>query len=77
MRDIGGENNSLPLIMKIFSAFMCIGAVLTVLLVPETKGRALEELNGELADDDDNNQELKRQSFFKQYLLVNYFRKIE
>lgn len=44
MKDIGGKDSSVPLIIKIFSGFMLAGLLLTFLL-PETKGKSLEELS--------------------------------
>lgn len=40
------------MIIQIFSAFMLLGLVVSFLL-PETKGKTLEQLNGEAIDDDD------------------------
>ena len=49
MKDLNGKNKGLPIILIIFSGFMFIGFILTFLL-PETKGKTLEELNGENGD---------------------------
>ncbi|RKP39013.1 phosphate transporter [Dimargaris cristalligena] len=46
LKDIGGKNAFVPHIIKILSAFMLVGLVFTFLL-PETKGRTLEEITGE------------------------------
>lgn len=50
LKDLGGKNKGIPLIIKIFSAFMLIGLIFTFLL-PETKGKTLEQLNGEAFDE--------------------------
>jgi PHS family inorganic phosphate transporter-like MFS transporter len=46
LKDVGGKNKGVPLIIQIFSGFMLAGLVFTFLL-PETKGKTLEELCGE------------------------------
>ena len=49
MKDYGGEKGSshfVPYLFGIFAIFMAVGFVFTV-LVPETKGKSLEELCGE------------------------------
>jgi PHS family inorganic phosphate transporter-like MFS transporter len=43
IKDVGGKNAKIPLILQIFSAFMFIGLLFTLLL-PETKGKTLEEI---------------------------------
>jgi PHS family inorganic phosphate transporter-like MFS transporter len=43
IKDIGGKNAKIPLILQIFSVFMFIGLLFTLLL-PETKGKSLEEI---------------------------------
>lgn len=52
LKDLNGVKNSgIPMIIDIFSGFMLIGLLLTFLL-PETKGKSLEELSGEDDYDD-------------------------
>ncbi|KAJ1657246.1 hypothetical protein IWQ61_003316 [Dispira simplex] len=46
LKDIGGKEAFVPHIIKIFALFMFIGLLFTFLL-PETKGRSLEEITGE------------------------------
>ncbi|KAJ1968652.1 hypothetical protein IWQ62_001114 [Dispira parvispora] len=46
LKDIGGKQAFVPHIIKIFALFMFIGLAFTFLL-PETKGRTLEEITGE------------------------------
>ncbi|CAF0875134.1 unnamed protein product [Brachionus calyciflorus] len=54
MRDIGGRNQSIPLILIIFSFIMFIGFMFTFLL-PETKGKSLEELSDEFTSNNNSN----------------------
>jgi PHS family inorganic phosphate transporter-like MFS transporter len=49
LRNIGGTNKWLNHIMEIFAAFMFTG-IFSTLLLPETKGRSLEELSNEDQD---------------------------
>jgi PHS family inorganic phosphate transporter-like MFS transporter len=44
LRDIGGKNAQIPTLMGIFAGFMLIGLLFTF-LIPEPKGRSLEELS--------------------------------
>lgn len=56
------------MIIQIFSAFMLIGLFVTV-LVPETKGKTLEQLNGE--DEEAaklDEEEYKKKSLIKKLL---------
>jgi PHS family inorganic phosphate transporter-like MFS transporter len=53
IKDIGGKNASIPHIIQIFSGFMFIGLLFTFLL-PETKGKSLEELSGDMDMDEMN-----------------------
>ena len=46
LKDRGGSDHSLPLVLQIFFGFMVAGFLFTFLL-PETKGKTLEELSGE------------------------------
>ena len=46
MVDVGGPNAFMPYLLGIFAVFMFIGLVATA-LVPETKGKTLEDLSGE------------------------------
>jgi len=46
LKDIGGKNEFVPQLLLIFSAWMFIG-LLSSLLIPETKGLSLEELSNE------------------------------
>ena len=55
MKDIGGKNAGIPIIIEIFSGFMFVGLLATFLL-PETKGKTLEELSGDHDNDDDDDQ---------------------
>ena len=50
LKDIGGTNKFVPHILEIFALFMLTG-IFSTLLLPETKGRTLEELSGEDQDD--------------------------
>ncbi|KAG8897196.1 Inorganic phosphate transporter pho84 [Tulasnella sp. 417] len=52
LKDIGGKNAWINHILEIFALFMLTGLFATF-LVPETKGRTLEELNGEEDIEDD------------------------
>ena len=46
LKDIGGPNKSVKHILQIFALFMLTG-VFSTMLVPETKGRTLEDLSNE------------------------------
>jgi len=46
LKDIGGSNKWLNHLLQIFAAFMFTG-IFSSLLIPETKGRSLEELSNE------------------------------
>jgi len=46
MRDIGGTNKFVKHILQIFAFFMLTG-IFSTLLIPETKGRSLEDLSNE------------------------------
>jgi len=46
MKDIGGPNMFMDKLLIIFAAFMLIGFAVTF-LIPETKGKSLEEINDE------------------------------
>ena len=46
LKDIGGKNAQVPTLLIIFSGFMVIGLIFTFLL-PETKGKSLEELSND------------------------------
>jgi PHS family inorganic phosphate transporter-like MFS transporter len=46
LKDIGGTNQFIPHILEIFALFMLTG-IFSTLLIPETKGRSLEEISGE------------------------------
>ena len=75
MKDLNGTNNGIPIILQIFSAFMLIGFLFTFLL-PETKGKTLEELSQNhesvvIVADSDNSFSLK--IIFRKFL--NFFRK--
>ena len=50
LKDAGGKGAGIPLIICIFSGFMLAGLLFTFLL-PETKGKTLEELSGEDYDE--------------------------
>jgi PHS family inorganic phosphate transporter-like MFS transporter len=52
LRNIGGTNHWINHILEIFAFFMLTG-VFSTLLLPETKGKTLEELNGEEDNEDD------------------------
>ncbi|KAG8937788.1 Inorganic phosphate transporter pho84, partial [Tulasnella sp. 408] len=52
LKDIGGKNAWINHILEIFALFMLTG-IFSTFLVPETKGRTLEELNGEEDIEDD------------------------
>ncbi|RNA12887.1 MFS PHS inorganic phosphate transporter [Brachionus plicatilis] len=56
MRDIGGKNNMIPLILILFSIFMFIGFIFTFLL-PETKRISLEELSESFHSSDQTQQD--------------------
>ena len=49
LKDIGGKNNFVKHILEIFALFMLTG-VFSTLLLPETKGRTLEDLSNENQD---------------------------
>ncbi|KAG0290722.1 Inorganic phosphate transporter pho84 [Linnemannia gamsii] len=51
LKDRGGHNAFLPQLLQIFALFMLVGFGVTF-LIPETKGRTLEELSNE--DDEEN-----------------------
>ncbi|KAF9199902.1 Inorganic phosphate transporter pho84, partial [Haplosporangium sp. Z 27] len=46
LKDRGGNNHGIPTLLKIFALFMLIGLLVTF-LIPETKGKTLEELSNE------------------------------
>ncbi|KAF8985106.1 Inorganic phosphate transporter pho84 [Entomortierella lignicola] len=46
LKDRGGNNHGIPTLLKIFALFMFIGLLVTF-LIPETKGKTLEELSNE------------------------------
>jgi len=46
MKDIGGKNHFVQHILEIFAFFMLTG-IFSTLLLPETKGKSLEELSNE------------------------------
>ncbi|GAA5875934.1 hypothetical protein JCM8547_008352 [Rhodosporidiobolus lusitaniae] len=46
LKDRGGKNAFVPRVMEIFALFMLTG-IFSTLLLPETKGKTLEELSGE------------------------------
>jgi len=49
LRDIGGTNAFVKHILEIFALFMLTG-IFSTMLIPETKGKTLEELSGEDQD---------------------------
>ncbi|GAA5939321.1 phosphate transporter PHO84 [Sporobolomyces koalae] len=49
LKDRGGKNAFVPHILQIFALFMLTG-IFSTLLIPETKGKSLEELSGEDQD---------------------------
>jgi len=49
LKDIGGTNKFVPHILEIFALFMLTG-IFSTLLLPETKGKTLEELSNEDQD---------------------------
>ncbi|KAF9295607.1 Inorganic phosphate transporter pho84 [Mortierella antarctica] len=57
LKDVGGLNAGIPTLLQIFALFMFIGLLFTY-LVPETKGKTLEELCGE---EDYAARQMKRQ----------------
>ena len=63
IKDIGGKNAQIPLLLIIFSVFMLIGLIFTFLL-PETKGKSLEELSN-----DENSIEFSRKE--KSFAIEN------
>jgi MFS transporter, PHS family, inorganic phosphate transporter len=46
LKDIGGKNAQVPTLLIIFSVFMVVGLIFTFLL-PETKGKTLEQLSND------------------------------
>ncbi|KAG8956986.1 Inorganic phosphate transporter pho84, partial [Tulasnella sp. 408] len=50
-KDIGGRNKSVDHILEVLALFMLTGVASTY-LIPETKGRSLESLSGEVEDQD-------------------------
>ncbi|KAG0268956.1 Inorganic phosphate transporter pho84 [Linnemannia exigua] len=60
LKDRGGEKNAgIPMLLQIFALFMFIGLLFTY-LVPETRGKTLEELCG---DEDYTSRQLERERF--------------
>ncbi|KFH71604.1 MFS transporter, PHS family, inorganic phosphate transporter [Podila verticillata NRRL 6337] len=57
LKDKGGPNAGIPMLLQVFALFMFIGLLFTY-LVPETKGKTLEELSGE---DDYASRQMQRQ----------------
>jgi PHS family inorganic phosphate transporter-like MFS transporter len=47
LKDIGGPNAWINHLLQIFAFFMLTG-IFSSFLIPETKGKSLEELSGEL-----------------------------
>ncbi|KAF9934724.1 Inorganic phosphate transporter pho84 [Linnemannia zychae] len=56
LKDRGGHNAFLPQLLQIFALFMFVGLVVTF-LIPETKGKTLEELSNEVNDEYDSHHE--------------------
>ncbi|KAF8933298.1 Inorganic phosphate transporter pho84 [Haplosporangium gracile] len=65
LKDKGGKNAGIPQLLQIFALFMFIGLLFTY-LVPETKGKTLEELCG---DEDYASRQLDRERY-RQNALV-------
>ncbi|KAF9283672.1 Inorganic phosphate transporter pho84 [Linnemannia elongata] len=59
LKDKGGKNAGIPQLLQIFALFMFIGLLFTY-LVPETKGKTLEELCG---DEDYTSRQLDRERY--------------
>ncbi|KAK3808096.1 MAG: phosphate transporter [Linnemannia elongata] len=59
LKDRGGKNAGIPQLLQIFALFMFIGLLFTY-LVPETKGKTLEELCG---DEDYTSRQLDRERY--------------
>ncbi|KAF9201966.1 Inorganic phosphate transporter pho84 [Haplosporangium sp. Z 27] len=57
LKDRGGSNMGIPLLLKVFALFMLVGLLVTF-LIPETKGKTLEELSneGDYARNDDSEE---------------------
>jgi PHS family inorganic phosphate transporter-like MFS transporter len=58
LKDIGGKNQWINHLLEIFAGFMFSG-ILSSLLIPETRGKSLEELSGE----DKSNSQNDRKRF--------------
>jgi PHS family inorganic phosphate transporter-like MFS transporter len=52
----GGVNSGIPILLGIFAGFMFIGLLFTF-LIPETKGKSLEELSSENYNEEYANDE--------------------
>ncbi|KAI8802791.1 phosphate transporter [Cladochytrium replicatum] len=46
LKDVGGKDKGLPVLLVVFAGFMVVGLVVTS-WIPETKGKSLEELGGD------------------------------
>jgi PHS family inorganic phosphate transporter-like MFS transporter len=58
LKDIGGPNAWINHLLQIFALFMLTG-IFSSLLIPETKGKSLEELSGELPSREQSEDHVK------------------
>ncbi|KAG0088864.1 Inorganic phosphate transporter pho84, partial [Podila epicladia] len=65
LKDRGGPNAFIPQLLQIFALFMFIG-LLATFLIPETKGKTLEELSNEDAFADHSHSNSSRQNVLEE-----------
>ncbi|CEG76208.1 Putative Phosphate:H symporter [Rhizopus microsporus] len=58
LKDIGGPNKWINHLLQVFALFMLTG-VFSSFLIPETKGKTLEELSGELPPRQNTDEQVK------------------
>ena len=67
----GGQDSGIPVLFGIFAGFMFIGFLVTF-MIPETKGRSLEDISDEMDksdidDDNDNDEEAGKDAVVSQF----------